>query len=287
MKVLFINNDSDERCGIRLFGDEMAKAVEREGVEVTRYNGCYPEIYARGHEYFPPDWSTYDLVHLNWHPATLNHYVPSIVPNGLPLSLFVNDPPPNSSCPVWDLAKVRWTSVPEVEGTELLVYPIPSHITPNVYPYVLNPPIIGYSGIRGDGHDSLKDLCERNNWVFNASKPGSPWRSTEEEINRLALSTVNVCWYFATRGVASAPMMMAAARRPLLVNSSSMFDHLRGEFGIDDVYFAPAEETLEDAVKHVLVDVSLGCQLIPTNSCLRYSWSQAAKTIVKRWESII
>ncbi len=69
MRVLFVSNHEQERCGIAEYGRLHADALEANGIEVVRWSALYPK-------YLPPDAEEYDVVHLNWHPGTINHILP-------------------------------------------------------------------------------------------------------------------------------------------------------------------------------------------------------------------
>lgn len=286
-KVLHIwNVGAANTCGIRNFGEQLSTALRRAGAEVTDVDGDYPTVYREG--YLPVDMSPYDVVHLNWHPATLNHYVPvvleSVTRSRALLSGYLHDLPPHSSCPFLPSLDVVVSAepYPHLHGQTPLVlpYPIIDWVTGLPAP---NPQFtVGCTGVRGDGLAELTELCERRGWTLNASIPGL-WLAIDAEVRRLARSTVNVCWYHEERGLASAPSMCLGSGRPLLVNGSAMLRHLRHPL----VY--QSTTTLEAALVYhhawwtqggaVGSMFSLDLPQVPL------SWTAAAEQLLHTWEA--
>jgi hypothetical protein len=236
MRVLFITNTGSSRCGVKAFGEEWVASLRRLGVDVTVWDGTYTAVKAAD-RWIPEDAASYDVIHFNWDPQTINHYLPQHF-DGLEdkLSLFLHDVPPNSFCPVQGIARWVWAFEP---GDDLQVLPEPVPPTPAWLPApVLDPITIGVSGVRQDpGHFEVGTLCRARGWTLNA--PGwwagpiaatlqaGAWLSNDDEIRRLARSTVNVCWYHTTgRGKSMAAMFCVSAGRPLVLSPSTMFSAL-------------------------------------------------------------
>lgn len=286
MKVLFVTNHSAPRCGIQMFGNNMANALRAGGVEVEVWDGCYQSIYEK--PYLPYDRlaaGEFDLIHFNWHPIAINHYGADHFPKDIPLSVYVNDSPRWTWCPVWDRADVKFMPEPW-EGTVLLPYPCLDY-APQVEPLYNS---IGWTGVRGDGKEDVIALCNLwgGGWVPNLPDPDR-WLSAEEEIERLAKSTFNMLIYQAGRGISGAVMNCISALRPVVLNDSPMFAHLRTEKLIEDEFywtFNYGRDTVAAAVQ-VMVDMQRGCAKLPINSKARFGWSKAVETIKEEWGRLV
>ncbi len=229
MRILHISNVSAKRCGTQNHAQQCSTALRRAGHAVIDWDGTYPVIYEKLQRdvpaYLPADANDYDVVHLNWHPASINHYTLEHFA-GLDhpvLSVRLTDLPPWSGCPCLDAFTVRITAEPHALST--LVVPNPVVDWVEDLPAPNKEFTVGVTGVRKDGYQIVKDACAARGWQFNASDPAT-WLSIEDEIRRLARSTVNVCWYTGVRGVAGAPSTCLASRRPLLINHSPMLRHL-------------------------------------------------------------
>lgn len=293
MKILFINNVTTERCGVRAFGEQMVKALERAGDVVTVWDGTYTTVTQFG--YLPPDLDRFDLIHLNWDPQAINHYLPEHFAGGPPLSLFLHDVPPNSTCPVYDVA--RWTFAHEpCKGTIVIPHAVPP--TPRALPPVREGISIGVTGIRSDpGMAKVQALCEQRGWRVNLPAwhtDGGSWLSTDDEIRRLARNTLNVCWYQTTgRGKSMAAMFCCAARRPLVLSGSSMFSALWPYeeeiyfpqfFCLPDYHEREWETELEGLIAGVLHDLDLAEAQIPDRVCDELAWDRVITAVRGRWE---
>lgn len=312
MKILFISNLSTERCGVKEYGLHMAAAIRRAGHEVVEWDGTYSSVYHHG--YLPAALVTagYDLVHLNWDPQAINHYLPQHF-NGTyyeaqptrgsgcpPLSLFLHDVPPNSTCPVYDIARWRFGFEP-YQDVQVVPEAIPP--TPTDLPEPpTSPPghyVVGVTGIRSDpGMEMVRNVCQKAGWEFNAPLwwTGGPWLSAEDEIRRLARSHVNVCWYHASfRGKSMAANYCCAARRPLVLSGSSMFSALWPWESGDDMEMYIIRKTHRPAgeVSHYTektlewwIRVAGECAHIrPATVCDILSWDEVIKPILARWEA--
>jgi hypothetical protein len=278
MKILVVSNFSGPSCGVAEYGRMCVEALRRAGHAVLEWDGHYPAIYEKS--YLPLDADTYDWIHVNWHPVTLNHYAPQHFPPRSPVSLFLHDLPPWSTCPLWDRAQVRFAAEP-YPGTVHLPYPAVQVV--DLPPPPASPPVIvGWTGIRGDGLEDLQAVARRRGWTLNTPVG---WLGTHAEIRRLRHSTLNVLWYHHTgRGQSLALMTAAAARRPLLISASEMFrtawDYPR------EVYRAgydPAPSLLEPAIDAVLDDVWKGQARIPDRLVEELSWARAVARMEVAW----
>ena len=283
MRVLHITNVSAGRCGVKNFGQMFTTAMRRAGCEVDEWDAEYSAIYARIQRgepsYLPDNMDRYDVVHLNWHPITLNTYGTGHFDHirGVK-SIYLHDIPPHSGCPCLPAFSVRMTSEPSEISTLEVPYPICDWVDPKTLPPPNEEFTVGISGVRRDGFDAVVEVVERNGWILNASEPDA-WISQEDEIRRLAKSSVNVCWYHEGRGLSGTPAMMLGSRRPLLINNSPMLRHLRG---IEGVIYQP-EHDLEYML--VQLQVTLDGWLTSqqgVDSAL--SWSTYAPKVLAAWE---
>lgn len=295
MRVLFISNFSTVRCGVRVFGDLMADALERAGVEVTRWDGAYPTIAMTG-RYLPHRIDCYDLVHLNWDPQAINHYLPLHFSSREtpPLSLFLHDVPPNSTCPIFEQARWRWGFEP-AEGVEVFEEPIPP--TPSDLPAPAAAITIGVSGIRDDpGTALVQQVAAERGWTVSLPdwQRGGVWKPVDAEIRRLASSTINVCWYHTSgRGKSMAAAFCCAARRPLLCSGSSMFSalwpysselylaretHQGGE--VRETWY---QRELGRWLDLIVGQIERGTERVPTKVCRELAWDRQIAQVVRAW----
>lgn len=294
MRILFINNLSTERCGVRAFGEQMVKALERAGDEVLVWDGTYSHVKANG--YLPANADSFDLIHLNWDPQAINHYLPEhFFGANRPLSLFLHDVPPNSTCPVYDVARWRFGHEP-YGNIDVIPHAVPRTPSP------LDPPdhrgvTVGVTGIREDeGFVAVRQLCIQRGWTLNEPqwRVGGRWLSTHEEIRRLSRSTVNVCWYHTSgRGKSMAAMFCAAARRPLILSGSSMFSscwpyedeiYFPADFSSEEQHRLSWVTDLEPLIDEALRDLDAGEAMIPDRICDELSWDRVIQLVRYRWE---
>lgn len=229
LRILHPWNQSAGRCGIANFAEQWSTAMRHAGCEVTDWNADYSTIYRRREagepSYMPADAAEYDAILFGWHPGALNYYIADHFPLGPKLAVYLHDIPPWSRCPFEDRADLLITSEPHPERkTYLMPYPVIDWVTD--LPPVHREFTVGWTGVRGDGLRELSHLCIRQGWRTNFSDPGH-WLSIEDEVRRLATSTVNVCWYADARGLSGASSTCLASLRPLLINRSPMLRHLR------------------------------------------------------------
>lgn len=301
LRVLVIGNFSVSPCGIRNYADMTAGGLQRSGgLSVDTWDATYDLIYARRERqeptYLPTTWASYDVIHLNWHPIALNTYTPEHFPwakgEGPLVSVYLNDVPPWSGCPVADRAEV--IVAPEAylgdsaqRGPDhLMVYPIVDWVEDLPEPEKAF--TVGWSGVRGDGSAELRGVCEQHGWAMNMTEPPTertkPWTSVEDEVRRLAKSTVNVCWYHQQRGIAGTPSMMLGSRRPLLLNDSQMFRPWAEDRYWSDLYMFGAPITLEQALLSVHRKWQQGELLVPGAQVFSaHSWTTAARNLTRAW----
>lgn len=227
MKICVLGNFSDRKCGFQNFSMQTVTALQRAGHDVLGYDGTYSLVYARreaGQESFlPPDFNSFDVIHVIWHPATFNHY------NGAPWSEVtalksVWNGCPAASCPFNDQMDVKWGVLGREKGHRQIWYPIPDWVED--LPEPNEEFTVGYSGVRGDGLGLLTEVCETHGWQTNFSDKDI-WLDQDSEIKRLARSTVNVCWYGPYDDRSGSAMVCLASKRPLVFNATSpMFTHL-------------------------------------------------------------
>jgi len=281
VRVLHISNHSVDRCGVALFGRQCSAALRAEGVEVDDWDATYSPLHAREERgepsYLPASLASYDVVHLNWQPATINHYHPVMFPLGQLYSVFLHDLPPWSSCPFEDRMQVKFALEPYPGAVEIPP-PAPDYLpisTPN------EQVTIGRTNIREAGKAELADICFRHDWIFNDSDP-RVWLDEGAEVERLAMSWVNVVWYDEHRSRGSAAMVAAAARRPLLLSESQRFAHLL-PFR-DELYIAPIDK-LEVSLHAIVEEVRRGLETVPDRILDVFGWRAAARTMIKTWEA--
>lgn len=226
MKICVIGNVSDRKCGFQNFTMQTDRALRNAGHDVTLFDGTYSLVYARreaGIESFlPPDADAFDVIHVVWHPATLNHYSGAVWPTSPVKSVWNGCPA--AWCPFNDAMDVKWGVLGREPGHRQIWYPIPDWVTD--LPEPNQDFTVGYSGVRGDGLGELTEVCTKRGWATNFSQK-EIWLTQEEEIRRLAKSTVNVCWYSGVHDDRSGSAMVClASRRPLLVSDVPMMTHL-------------------------------------------------------------
>lgn len=279
LKVLVIGNFSDRRCGFQNFSLQTVTALRRAGHDVTAFDGTYSQVYARlqdavthPYAFLPADMHRYDVIHVIWHPATLNHYSGAAWPVGPTLSVWNGCPA--AWCPFNDLMHVKWGVLGKEAGHRQLWYPIPDWVEDLPEPAAAF--TVGYSGVRREGVELLTDLCRDRGWAMNFSEPDR-WLTQEEEIQRLARSTVNVCWYGAVHDDRSGSVMVClASRRPLLTNTVRMFDHLIPY--ADEIY---RSDDLTEALDYVATHAAT---LTPPRRVLdEMSWTRAVQGLEAGW----
>lgn len=298
MKVLYVSNLSSERCGVKEYGQLWARELRKVGVEVHEWDGCYQAIQAQGGRYLPHGADLFDLIHVNWDPQTINHYLPEHFPPGVPLSVFLHDTPETSTCPFFARADLRmgyvggrWEgqtvvqidhAVPQVDLEDWPILPREIREGEQV--------VVGVSGVRSDpGMAMIKELCKERGWILNAPLwwSGGPWLTMEQEVRRLAMSTFNVCWYHTTgRGKSMAAMFCAASRRPLVVSGSSMFSCLWPyDHEVSICRELPASPIkLADHCDEMVLLIRNKMESKPARLLVELGWDRCAQRIKQLWE---
>ena len=303
MRVLLIGNLSDRRCGYQNFSTQMATALAlRSDVELSTFDGTYSQVYARQQQpatmhrgMFPEDVHTYDVVHLIWHAATANHYTGApwqwlLAQPNPPLISWWDGGPSDASCPFIEYMQVKWSDYPRV-GYEYLHYPVPDWVDelPTGYGSPDHPFTVGASSVRGDGIDEIRQACKTYGWRMNLPTPGN-WLSVEDEVRRLACSTVNVCWYNTPplwHNRASAPSMLLAARRPLLINRDPLVAHLHHYRNSEGIYIGDVHAGPSMAEYLVLLERLHQSRMLslPYTPYLELAWTPAAQRFLDVWKA--
>ena len=299
MRVLLIGNRSDRRCGFQNFTAQMQHALHARGdVELTMYDGTYSAVYARQQDphryydgFFPSDVFDFDVVHIVWNAMTMNHYsgAPWQLLNGAGITTsWWDGGPSDASCPFGEYMRVKWSDYPR-EGYEYMAYPVPDWV--DDLPATADTFTVGCSSVRGDGVASVRAVCEKHGWDLNLPTPHQ-WLSIEDEIRRLARSTVNVCWYNTPplwKNRASAPSMLIAAQRPVLVNEDPLVAHLLPYTYDEGVYHGRKDtdsgQTLEECLIALHILWQAGGLERPRRPLYDLSWTRAARQFVQTWEA--
>ncbi len=288
MKILLIGNISDRRCGFANFTQQTYTALQRAGQDVTLFDGTYGTVYERHQQgnagFFPHDIESYDVVHLIWHAMTLNHY------NGAnwairPKISWWDGGPSDASCPFKESMQIRWSDYPR-EGYHYAPYPVPDWVTD--LPPVAETFTVGVSSVRGDGVAEVRAICDRHGWGVNLPVPGQ-WLPLEDEIRRLARSTVNVCWYNTPplwHNRASAPSMLLAAGRPILINQDPLVAHLWAYPEADGVFHGKRFPATEGPNLETCLVRLAECPMLPLpiTPAADLAWSRVAQDLVTVWE---
>lgn len=291
--VLFVTNSATERCGVRIYGELWMDALRRAGVEITEWDGTYQSILARGGAYLPVRLDRFDLIHFNWDPQAINHYLPEHFPAEIPLSVFLHDVPPNSTCPVAGRANLLMAHEPG-EGITVIDHAVPTYRSlVGVAPGVIR---VGTSGIRDDpGVALVEAVCKQEGWVHSRAGSKGRWLTTAEEIDRLAANTVNVCWYQTSgRGKSMAAMFMVAAERPVVLSGSTMFSNL-WPYATELLLWAhthddqhqPTADYQDLAILRDLITCAAGAPVNPWKAGVGLSWARRAGEIKGLWEGVV
>lgn len=301
LSVLLIGNFADRRCGFRNFTDQMQTAMAKYGgATVVPFDGTYTTVYARQQQkethyrgMFPDDVEQYNVVHLVWNAMTMNHYAGApwddLKHYGITTSWW-DGGPSDASCPFIDHMQVRWSDYPR-PGYEYMHYPVPDWVEDLPEPATAF--TVGASSVRGDGVAEIREICERRGWALNLPEPGQ-WLSVDDEVRRLARSSVNVCWYNTPplwHNRASAPSMLLAAKRPILINQDPLVAHLHEYTAFAGVYCGVrgGESTLNMEACLTLLEQhhrtgQLNRPLIPFEDLC---WERAAARFVAVWREAV
>lgn len=301
MKVLLIGNLSDKRCGFQNFTAQMEHALQARGdVELTMYDGTYSAVYERQqlpgkvhNGFFPADVEDYNVVHLIWNAMTMNHYAAApwqLLYDRRIVTSWWDGGPSDASWPAEKLMACCWSDYPRA-GFHYMHYPVPDWVDdlpgPPAFPHVFT---VGASSVRGDGIAAVRQVCEKHGWAVNLPVPGQ-WLSIEDEVRRLSRSHVNVCWYNTPplwKNRASAPSMLLAAERPLLINDDPLVAHLLGYTAAQGIYRGwkhaedgPGLEAWLTVLSALHEAGTLGTSRLPA---YELRWTAAAREFVKTWE---
>ena len=289
MRILVVWNASDRRCGFQNYGAQTVRALANAGHHVVPFDGTYSQVYQRreagADPFLPENGHTYDVIHVIWHAMTLNHYSGATWPKGpsAPLLSFWDGGPSNCWCPFVDAMDVKWCCYPK-EGYRDQWYAIPDWVDDVPAP---DPQFtVGVSSIRGDGVPEIVATCERNGWAINQPAPDQ-WIPLEDEVRRLARSTVNVSWYDTIplwKDRAGGPSTLLASGRPLLITDDSLLGHL---VDAPDLYHgkiaARGGPDLETSLKAIEADWTAGTLRLPQETVQRLSWSESVKVFEQGW----
>lgn len=295
MKILIVSNFSTPRCGFRNFSDQAVRAFRNEGHTVDAFDGTYPLVYQRIQEglgngaYLPDTVQSYDVVHLIWHPATMNHYSGASFPPG-PLYSFWNGHP-YAGNPLPPVFGVQFSPI-AIDGHIEAFYPIVDWITD--LPQPAEEFTVGLTGVRREGFEEVTAICQREGWQVNAGDPET-WIPLEDEIRRLARSSVNVSWYSPKHPDRSGGVMTAlASGRPQIVSRVPMFDHFqitdeheRTTYP-DDLYHGEySAEKLEYLLTLAYENWKAGCLRDPKATRDRFSWTRSVQQLTEIWHDRI
>ncbi len=301
LKVLHVTNGT-LRCGISLYGKLLTAALDKhpEIIKLEHWVADYPT-------YLPPNADQYDIIHMNWHPATINHIQPDFIPEDSFLSVMFHEPPRRfrdakgkypAPPPIWtrtDL-KLMASTKDTFDGAVEFLMPVPEP-TERLPEASLGSVIVGHSGIRGDGLDRLIEICVRNGWILSHSGQGGEWLSVDQEIQRLARCTVNIAHYHsAYSGQGFGAMFAIAAERPVILNHSRMTETLWKYAGCHEDNF-PDEASLDAAsqlymfddaekgIKEVLKDIAGRKERRPYWLAGYLSFTNQANRLVNMWKN--
>lgn len=296
MRVLLIGNLSDTRCGFANFTNQMVTAMRRTpGAEIETFDGTYQTVYARQQQpdcahmgMFPEDVGTFDVVHLIWNALTMNHYAGApwdVLHQNHVIASWWDGGPSDASCPFIDHMDVRWSNYPR-HGYYYMPYPVPDWV--DNLPETSTEFTVGASSVRGDGVPEIRQWCEKHGWAMNLPTPGN-WLTVEDEVRRLARSSVNVCWYNTPplwHDRASAPSMLLASRRPILINEDPLVAHLRDYPDEQGVYHGRRHEPgphMEECLIGLHMLWRAGGLFLPDKPIADLSWTNCAAEFLRVW----
>ena len=286
MRILYLSNVSTLRCGVAELGRQNSRVLRELGHDVTEWDGNYPVIYDRIQKqepsYFPADWASYDVIHLNWHPTITNHYVSKVFPPHPLISIFLHDIPPHTTCTAIDQADVIFSLEPTVDYPQAVIIP-PAMIDYVPMSPVSPTPLVGRTSVGDINRVWMEDICQRHGWeLSNSGFQTGAWTPIEDELERLARCWVNVVWYEEQRSRSSAAITAAFARRPLLLSNNTRFDNLRPYS--DELYFGDFP-TLEACLVDVMRDVAEGVAKVPRRLPEAFGWRQWSQVMVDAWDA--
>lgn len=273
MKILYCTNLPERGpCGVAEYGAECIKALEKAGHYVYRWE---PTLAC--HWPVPEFFADFDIVHLNYHAATIGFVQPPPVKPRL-LSAFIHEP---ASGHWFGEADVLFSAEPEmVPGHVGLFMPVPEAGALEYFSREEDDDFIcGTSTLRSAGVDWAEPALAAAEIFFDYGQFKSHWYTMEEEVQRLAYCDFLIYWYGgANPGQSAGVMTGVAAQRPIVLNSNRMFESLR-EYD-DELYRAA---TPEEGIAEVVRDLRAGCARIPRRLRAERSWSEAVKIMEGAW----
>lgn len=301
-KVLLVSNNETERCGVALVGRHLLQAGQQAGLKILAWHSTPAEP-------LPVQASEFDVIHVNWHAATLGHLRQEHFPEGPKVSLYIHEPA--SRCNLVERADLVVASEgalsPESGRAKRLE--------------VLLPPCLDYSplstwdgtewtlgatGIRRDGLDWVAGAVQRQGvelqeqdgplgpgevhpqaWRIEASSQDPDgWLSDEAEVERLAACAMTVFFYTSGNSGQSVGVMMGiSARRPLLINRNRMLSNLwEDPVAASELY---VYDDCASGIYAIVQDLREGRERRPFKLAARRSWANAIQQYKKWWEELL
>lgn len=235
------------RCGVAEYGRLLAHHLGRRGHQIVGISDLPSPI----------GYSGTDVLLLNWHGGLHGHLREEHLPPDIPVVLYVHESFPcdnRRNTPIWDFVDlVVAPEKVEPEGhdrTEVVPMACPE-IDPHTEPPTVGPLRVGATGLRQEGSEPVKRLCEAHGWEFHTAGGSyeGKWESNNTVVNQLAQNHVNVFHYGNAYGGQSMAVMYAvAARRPILLSNCRQFASLRPYDG-KGIRFYSTEAELEDILR--------------------------------------
>jgi hypothetical protein len=287
MRILYCTNLPQRGpCGVAEYGNECWKALLKylprlhpdEALELVVWE---PTLQ----QHWPDrDLSVFDVIHLNYHAATIGFVQPPPVKPRL-LSAFIHEP---ASGHWFGEADVLFSAEPEmVAGHVGLFMPVPdadgyAEVANMVSPEDGKGLICGTSTLRSAGVDWAAPVLDAAGITFDYGQHKSHWFTMAEEVRRLSTCDFLIYWYGgANPGQSAGVMTGVAAQRPIVLNSNRMFESLRGYDG--ELYRAA---TPEEGIALVVSDLRAGCARIPRRLRVERSWANAVKVMEGAWGAV-
>lgn len=276
MRILFVSNHTTEKCGVAEFGRQNVAALEALGHDVVVWTPTPDD-----HEW-PHSVALYDVIHVNYHPGTINYLRPLEALRRPKLSAFFHEPGTLHQFGDPEVSFQAEYPLPDLPGNhQLLFMPVPDYTPP---PQLWHAPnmgqekyMVGWSSIRQDGADHVR--AHLLQYFSEEQARLDCWRKTDREIERLAECDYLVYWYGgANRGQSAGVTMGIAAQRPIVLNHNRMFESL--EEYEDELYFCA---DLEEGLAEVTHDLHHGIAKIPRRAKQERSWTKAAITMASAW----
>lgn len=298
-KILLLSNNRTERCGVALVGRHLLQACQQAGLKMLAWHSTPAEP-------LPAQADEFDIIHVNWHAATVGHLKVQDFPAGPKLSIYVHEPA--SLCNLVERADLVIASESKLVGAE------PKRLE------VLLPPCLDYSplstwdgaeltlgstGIRRDGLDWVAGAVERQHVElqeqdgplgFGEVHPGAwrlapssqdpdGWLSDEAEIERLASCAMTVFHYHSgNSGQSYAAMLGVAARRPMLLNHNRMLEHLWASPEAQEELYVV--DDVASGIYQVVQDLRDGKEKRPWKLAKARSWGRAVEKLGEWWASL-